>query len=123
MAVPLVVVLVVLSTALVAAASADGVMASRLLGPPVDRGMQQERTLLSWERTGLSLVAASLAVGRHALTGAIYAVPCALVAACGVWIYFTSLRQGPRSAILTARAALPARSCTTGTSSPSSRDS
>ncbi len=69
-------------------------MASRLLGPPVDRGMQQERTLLSWERTGLSLVAASLAVGRHALTGAIYAVPCALVAACGVWIYFTSLRQG-----------------------------
>lgn len=71
-------------------------MASRLPGPPVDRGMQQERTLLSWERTGLSLIAASLAVGRHALgaPGAIYAVPCALVAACGVWIYFTSLRQG-----------------------------
>ena len=71
-------------------------MASRLPGPPADRGMQQERTLLAWERTGLSLVAAAIAVGRHALEGpgATIAVPCVLIAACGVWIYLESLRLG-----------------------------
>ncbi len=71
-------------------------MTDRLPGPPADRGMQQERTLLAWERTGLSLVVAALAVGRHAIEepGALIAVPCLLVAACGVWIYLTSLRQG-----------------------------
>lgn len=71
-------------------------MATRLPGPPGDQGMQQERTLLSWERTGVALVAAAVTVGRHALgtPGALIAVPCAIVAMCGVWLYLASLREG-----------------------------
>ena len=78
-------------------------MGAHRLSAPVDPGLQQERTALAWERTGLSLTAAAVGVGRHALghLGWAVLVPCALVAVCGLWVWLDAQRRGRQAAAST----------------------
>jgi uncharacterized membrane protein YidH (DUF202 family) len=60
-----------------------------------DPGMQQERTTLAWRRTGLSLLAGSLTLGRLTLDtlGWAVVVPTVMTTSIALWIVATALRE------------------------------
>lgn len=64
--------------------------------PPVDPGLQQERTALAWRRTGLALVVGVLTVGRLSMEalGAIVVLPAVLALTAALWVVAASLRRG-----------------------------
>ncbi|MCE1177541.1 MAG: DUF202 domain-containing protein [Micrococcales bacterium] len=66
-----------------------------MASPPVDRGLQQERTALAWQRTGLAMVAGALLVGRLTLTtlGIAVVVPTLAAVAAGLWLVVSQLRR------------------------------
>ncbi len=59
-----------------------------------DPGMQQERTTLAWRRTGLSLLVASLTIGRLTLEtlGPIVVIPTVMTSAVALWVVLEALR-------------------------------
>lgn len=59
-----------------------------------DRGAQQERTTLSWRRTGLALVVGSLTIGRLTLDslGPVVVLPTVVAATLAMWVVLTALR-------------------------------
>lgn len=73
---------------------------TRRVTPPVDPGLQHERTVLAWDRTGLALTAAALGVARHSLghLGLVVVTTCTFTAACGLWLVVVGLRRGRMSA-------------------------
>jgi uncharacterized membrane protein YidH (DUF202 family) len=62
--------------------------------PPADKGAQAERTRLAWRRTALAMTAVGMLVIRMALhRGLTPGRAAAVVAACGVWLFFLVLAQ------------------------------
>lgn len=63
-------------------------------GPP---GLQRERTILSWNRTGVSLVVIGLLLGRFAAANpfSVRAMPSIFGIGSGIWVlWVTSFRPG-----------------------------
>jgi uncharacterized membrane protein YidH (DUF202 family) len=60
-----------------------------------DPGLQQERTMLAWRRTGLALLVGSLTIGRLTLEviGPVVVVPTVLTATLAGWVVVESLRS------------------------------
>ena len=61
-----------------------------------ERGLQQERTVLAWRRTGLALAAGSLVVARLLLpdVGPALVVPGLVAAALAVWVVRRTVHRG-----------------------------
>ncbi len=80
-------------------------------GPPSDRGLQAERTALSWSRTSFAfLVNGALLMVRnlHGAVGLAAVIPAALAGAVALLTYFISFRrqrilQHPAGTRITAR--------------------
>lgn len=60
-----------------------------------DPGLQQERTSLSWQRTGLSLVIATLVLSRLSVEhlGAHVVLPTVLAVTTGLWVVISATRD------------------------------
>jgi uncharacterized membrane protein YidH (DUF202 family) len=65
-------------------------------GPPPDDGLQQERTVLAWRRTGLALAVAALLIARLTVQalGPVAVVLGILCAVAAAWVVLTTLRRG-----------------------------
>ena len=62
--------------------------------PPADNGAQAERTRLAWRRTALAMTVVGLLAVRMALhQGLTPGRAAALVAGCGLWLFFLIVTQ------------------------------
>lgn len=78
------------------------------MSPPAERawrdpGLQQERTVLAYRRTGLALVAGVAGVARLTFStfGVAVTLPAAMAGALAVWVVVATMRRGRLGAVST----------------------